>query len=268
MQDLYHVVWANEGEVRGNQRYFFDNRSRAGSAQIYCVQRTRAGRVFFDWRGKRHFIQPAHAMIFSHHEESAYGYPPQDTQDYVGDFVSLEGPDVPAVLEAVREGFGGVVPMPSGTESARLFSECVRRFKKRAFRNRFQESAMVYELLMSLLSEARQSKQTRDPVLTAHELILSRFGTPITVGEIAEFCNLSREHLSRAYAARYAASPAQTLRELRMENARELLAHTRANIWQIAERCGYRDADNFTRAFLKKTGCNPLEYRGKSSRAK
>lgn len=268
MGELYQVMWAGAGEVRMHPRYCFDNRNRQLSAEIYCIQRTRSGRVFFEWKGQTHFIAANCAMIFSHNEDSRYGYPAGDKTPYVGDFLSLKGPGLAEILEAVRARAGGEIPMPAGAESTRLYNECIHRFKARNFRNRYQESAAVYELLMALQSDTQQANQTRNPISAAHELILSRFNTPLTVGEIAAYCNLSREHFSRAYRARYRRSPGQTLRQLRLQRAAEMLLHTHATVWQIAEQCGYRDADSFARAFSREKGRWPEAYRQKKRAAR
>lgn len=49
--------------------------------------------------------------------------------------------------------------------------------------------------------------------------------------------------------------------QVRLERARELLTGSAMNLSQIAERLGYADAANFTRAFKRWTGLNPSQYR-------
>lgn len=257
---LYRMLWGQTSEVQATARYFFDNAQRGGSAEILCLQRTRAGRAFFQWEGGRQYVPQGWGMLFSHNEASAYGYPPEDGEPYVHDFITFEGPDAVALMHRIREQ-GGAIPMPKGSESARLFAECLRRFLERGFRDRYHESAAIYELLMALLGQALTAHLDRDPLQAAHEFIRRGFNSPITVADVATASGLSREHLSRTYTARYGTSPGRALRQLRIRSACELLTNTHASVEQIAIRCGYRDPDAFTRAFAQDTGLNPLAYR-------
>lgn len=261
MADLYRIIWGQPREEQGSSRYFFDNSRRGDADFMYCIQRTLSGRAFFEWQGQRRYVPAGYAMVFCHKEDSSYGYPQGDTEPYVHAFMNFEGPEAAYWLRKVRERFGGLLPMPGGAETTRLFMECVRRFGERGFRDRYQESAMIYELLMAFQSQALSAHQDRDPVLAAHEFIVGNFGMPITVAEVSRFCGLSREHLSRAYASRYGRSPGQALRALRLSSAAELLRGTRVSVEQIAARCGYRDPDGFARAFAQEYGCKPLAYR-------
>lgn len=267
MAKLYRILWGALAEVHTSSRYFFDNARRGERGGLQCIQRTQSGRAFFQTDGRRQYVLPGWAMAFAHHEDSAYGYSPEDTEPYVHDFLTFEGPDAAELVHRIRERNDNLIPMPKGAESTRLFLECTRRFEERGFRDRYHESAKVYELLMALLSQSLTLRLDRDPLRSAHEFITSGFSTPITVADVATASALSREHLSRAYTERYGISPGRALRQLRMRSACELLVNTQVSIEQIATRCGYRDADAFARAFARDTGLKPLAYRQKHQKA-
>ncbi len=51
--------------------------------------------------------------------------------------------------------------------------------------------------------------------------------------------------------------------DVRRQRAERLLRDDELAIFQVAERLGYAEATNFTRAFRRWTGCSPLEFRDK-----
>ena len=56
-------------------------------------------------------------------------------------------------------------------------------------------------------------------------------------------------------------APIEYLLRVRVENARRMLALTDRPIYEIAERMGFSDVNNFTRQFKKQTGMTPRDYR-------
>ena len=53
----------------------------------------------------------------------------------------------------------------------------------------------------------------------------------------------------------------QYLLDLRIEAAKELLAHSNRKIYQIAEETGFGDASYFSYCFRQRCGLSPKEYR-------
>jgi len=56
-------------------------------------------------------------------------------------------------------------------------------------------------------------------------------------------------------------SPGAYINQLRIQQAFSLLRHTSLSIAEIASRCGYTDADYFSRVIRRTTGYSPLQFR-------
>ncbi|HLI12512.1 MAG TPA: helix-turn-helix domain-containing protein [Alphaproteobacteria bacterium] len=83
----------------------------------------------------------------------------------------------------------------------------------------------------------------------------------LRVERLAARAGMSPRSFARVYAARTGTTPARRVEMLRVEAARRALEETRAPVKRIAHRCGFGDEERMRRAFLRRLGVNPLEYR-------
>jgi len=88
----------------------------------------------------------------------------------------------------------------------------------------------------------------------------------LTAADVAAALNCSRAHLYRVF-ARHGMTVADRLRESRLRLARRMLeGEPLATVGIIAWRCGYADASAFGRAFGRRHGCSPREWRARIGR--
>jgi AraC-like DNA-binding protein/ligand-binding sensor protein len=83
----------------------------------------------------------------------------------------------------------------------------------------------------------------------------------LTRDMVSECTGLSATHFSRLLKQTYGHSFTDFVLFLRIERAREMLVRTEKSIVQICMECGFNDQSYFTRAFQKRTGRPPGEYR-------
>ena len=83
------------------------------------------------------------------------------------------------------------------------------------------------------------------------------------VQELARLVNLSSSRLSHLFKATVGVSLQSFLSNLRLERAAELLESTDMPIKEISYQVGYRHAPSFVRAFRKKIGSSPNDYRNR-----
>jgi AraC-like DNA-binding protein len=91
--------------------------------------------------------------------------------------------------------------------------------------------------------------------------LISRSGGGFrSLDEVAARLHVSPRTLKRRLAER-ATTFSTLLDQARLERAQRLLASPRLSLEEIAERAGYSDVTNFTRAFRRWTGTTPAAYR-------
>ena len=106
----------------------------------------------------------------------------------------------------------------------------------------------------SLLSRVRERRLRR---------VLERIetGPPQTVSELARAVRLSPAHLQRLFKQETGVHISDLLSESRLCNAAQLLATTDMEIKEVAYLAGYQHHSSFVRAFQRRFGLSPKEYR-------
>lgn len=96
------------------------------------------------------------------------------------------------------------------------------------------------------------------------EYAISSFNTSITLEEVAEIANMSKNSFCRYFKMRTNKTFFQFLIEIRIENACKMLVEDKYfSISQISELSGFQDITNFNRKFKELKGLSPSQYRGR-----
>ncbi len=88
----------------------------------------------------------------------------------------------------------------------------------------------------------------------------------LTVEEIAGVCKLNRSYFSKLFKENTGCSPQEFLIRLRLSKAADWLKGTSRSIGEIAALCGYPNQLHFSRAFKKRYGISPREWRNQNRR--
>ena len=94
----------------------------------------------------------------------------------------------------------------------------------------------------------------------AQELILEKITADVSVEDIAKQLRLSREHFSRLFHQQTGISPAEFILRQKILRACQLLKETRLSCKESADRLGYQNATNFSRAFKNLIQMTPKEF--------
>ena len=100
----------------------------------------------------------------------------------------------------------------------------------------------------------------------AAALMEGQLAQPITLEGVAERVSASPRQLQRAFGEVGGSTFGTYLRELRMVRAAQLLASTELPAKEIAERVGYTEPSQFTKAFRRSFGATPTRYRASGRR--
>ena len=96
----------------------------------------------------------------------------------------------------------------------------------------------------------------------AEEYIKQNLGDPgLSVENIAEYFQVSRVTLNKAYREHHFPSPGRRILNQRLNHARELIYGTDLPVSEISRLCGFADPHTFTRFIKRALGMSPLQCR-------
>jgi transcriptional regulator GlxA family with amidase domain len=87
------------------------------------------------------------------------------------------------------------------------------------------------------------------------------------INALADSVNLSPSRLRHLFRDQTGYTPAQYLKRLRLERARELLEGSFLRLKEVMPRVGVTDESHFVRDFKKTHGLPPIKYRSKAKAA-
>jgi AraC-like DNA-binding protein len=115
-----------------------------------------------------------------------------------------------------------------------------------------QESSDLNSIARSLFS---------DKVFSFDEVIEANLYEPIDLSRLAAMTNNSLASFKRKFNKIYNNSPANYIRQKKLERGKKLLAHSHIAISDICYECGFSNPSSFARMFKAEYNISPSEYR-------
>ncbi len=94
-----------------------------------------------------------------------------------------------------------------------------------------------------------------------HDWILRNIQESLTVDSLAQKAGMSPRNFARVFSAQTGMTPASYVETLRLDQAREVLESGSDSMGQVAEASGFGSEDRMRRAFRRRFGVSPAEYR-------
>jgi transcriptional regulator GlxA family with amidase domain len=103
--------------------------------------------------------------------------------------------------------------------------------------------------------------ESTDSTTEVAAYIRTHLNRDLSVNALAKFARLSYRQFGRRFRAAFNSSPAAYVDGVRLDEARTRLCESRCNIEQLAASVGFRSDDAFRRAFERRFGVSPGNYR-------
>lgn len=129
-----------------------------------------------------------------------------------------------------------------------------------------EEEQMMQMQLELIMHEFHRSQIPMEDQL---EMRLRRFlqkhlADSLCLDDLAQAMEMTKYHFVRKFKAETGVSPMSYLRQMRIQNAQNLLVNTPIPIKSIAPQVGLVDEYHFSRVFSRMVGLSPREYRKKA----
>jgi transcriptional regulator GlxA family with amidase domain len=107
----------------------------------------------------------------------------------------------------------------------------------------------------------------REPLRELQSWIADNLDTDLRVEALAERAAMSPRNFARFFRRETGITPAAYVEELRVERARQLLEESAEPVELVSGRCGFGTPETMRRAFARRIGVSPAEYRSRFARA-
>lgn len=196
-----------------------------------------------------------------------YILPLTDGKEKIG-FVSISG-----YRKETEKAMGKIAHI---CDKYQLNREKVKKIYREGLSDRIPDKEQVYTLAAPLVimlehlylkekekyPECFEETFQQDTVLDRVLQYLEHFyAKPVKVQELCTHCGCSRSYLSHMFKKQTGKNISQYINELRIAEARILLADTDDSITDIALSTGFSSLNYFTGTFRKLCGCSPTFYR-------
>lgn len=134
------------------------------------------------------------------------------------------------------------------------------------YRAEFKTKALFYDLIDEVFSCIRTGEEDNSRILfeQVSEYMHEHYGEAIDIPSLAEMNKVNRNRLYYVFKKYSGMGPGDYLLNYRLNRGREIVFVENLDIQEISESVGFNDPFYFSRAFKKKFGVSPTDYRKKS----
>lgn len=131
--------------------------------------------------------------------------------------------------------------------------------------NQFSANLLTM-LMLNEVAQAHEIKPAEHEVINvvatwANTYVRMNYDQPISTSTVAEALGFNADYLGRVYRQAYGYTLTEAIHLRRVKIACKHLLDTKLTIQQIAQKCGYTDADYFRRIFRRYMQVSPNHYR-------
>ncbi len=257
-----HAMIVNCGiEHVTSHDYRWDGMKRS-HREMVIWQYTSGGMGELEFNGQCSNLHRGEAMLLIVPEQHCYSLPANSDQWDIS-FVSLNGREVVRMARECRRLNNG--PIFTHQEKSKVLQTAQKIFRECRKMDAFRASALAYEFMIELLSEAAAARSEKTGstqiVQEIRQHCLNHLSETLDVETLAEVTGYSRWHFTRLFEEAAGMTPAKFVTDLRMRAALRMLQSTHWRIKEIAAACGYNDPSYFCKIFKSVHGQSPGDFR-------
>lgn len=182
-------------------------------------------------------------------------------------YVTFGGSVATAILNSLNINFSAMYTDTEDLPFSKKVFDMLNRVEKDTELSKFDASADLYSFLIMLKKYGRYQNQSSlsqnyDRLRPIVQWLEVMYPENIGLREIADFAEMSSQHLSSLFRATFNSSPYAFLINLRIREAKKLLSSvSNMTLKEVSESVGFNDVSHFIATFKKIEGITPKKYR-------
>ena len=247
--------------------YYWDGMRRLGrnDAPLFAFQLTLAGWGMFQlYDEPPQRVSPGTAFVALMPSRHRY-YLPEDSPGWTFGWISIHHPYLLDRMSKQVAATGPIIDVAPDGPLAAIAVRLMRGAIKKDFRDRHETELALFEFLVAYERSAQQAPESSAEGQRLLQSVMSRviasLPKALDVNALAAEYGMSRTHFSHFFRARTGLPPARFVADVRIHQATRMLLATRAPLKQIADACGFANANYFCKVFRRLQHMSPVSYR-------
>jgi AraC-like DNA-binding protein len=261
-RDRLYVMPTSAGyEIATDSSYCWNGRQR-GQSPFSVIQHAISGVGRLQYERQRRFVNAGETMLVTIPHDHQYWIEEGERWEFF--WIAMTGREALRLHRAILEAVGPVFRLRPETV-ARLAQMSLDLRDGKA-KGAGEASAIAYAATMAIYDdvlggdgEPRTARPRSIEQVLAH--IRQQLHAPLDVETLADVAGLSRSHFSRVFRRCEGVSPTEYIFAYRMRRAASRLVRSDEPVKQISSDCGFDDPNYFAKAFRKRYGASPTEFR-------
>lgn len=236
---------------------------RKKSQKFSVLKYTLSGCGIIEVKGKAYEVPKGHAFLANVTDPEINYYFPEDGNE-IWQFLFFAFLGDNERIARLNQHFGWIYKIPESSWLIR--SLMTYQYKASSIKMLLpgEGHAMVQNYLGKLVDFATKEKIKSEkgklfPVIS--ELVQDQIENRLTLAEIAQQLNMSKEHLCREFKTETGMTVLEYIQKEQIRHASLLLHDNSLSVKEIAYQMGFANPSHFNRQFKKVTDMTPLEYR-------
>ncbi|MBN1516475.1 helix-turn-helix domain-containing protein [Candidatus Sumerlaeota bacterium] len=257
------LLIGHEKATKGYERY-----AKYGVEYGYkhsVFQFTLKGKGYFEDQSGEYELPPGTGFL-STYTDRDMGYwadAHSDKEPWEFLFVDFDGGHTLQITKEMMKKFGPVYSLPLDAPLITRLLDIAVEPSRTCTANPIESALLVYELLNNLFESFTMHALTKTNFLVAEAFkqISDQPDRFLTVSELADQLQVSREHLTRIFKEHLKKTPHDCILIEKMKRACYLLKTTRLTNDEVAAKLGYSTTNLYLTHFKKFVGVTPKQYR-------
>ncbi len=257
-----HCMAASAGyEQRMNEIYAWDGMKR-GNSPFLVIQHTILGEGRLDYAGTTYHLGPGQTMLVTIPHAHRYWLERGGHWEYF--WLVLHGREVQRLAREILDTAGPVLEIGHALTD-RLATACLALLTtpKPTPGVASTEAYAAMTTLHDSVFGSRDLPETPLPAAMARvaDFIDANLAAALPIDRLAALAGTSRAHFVRKFTASFGIPPSDFVLERRLERIERLLLATEMKVSDIATATGFADGNYLAKAFRRRRGMAPLEFR-------
>jgi len=250
-------------EIQYDSSYFCESRLRTSNSLLFVY--TIKGQGAFRVKETEYNLLPETAFLCRDADENiAWYYPEKATKPWQFLWLNFQGMTADAMIQDLHTRHGHIYQIPFQHPIFREMYAFRQRPEKICDITPAAGATLIVNILACIADIANSEKTSFTQnilVKNAQSLMIKQLETQLKIADFAKQLTVSREHLTRVFKIQTNTSPAEYLLKHKILRACTLLKESNLSSKEIAEKLGYNNATNFSRAFKKMQNITPQGFR-------